>query len=177
MNTGAWFVGVVLATALIGCSKAPEKAAERMIESALEKDGAKAKVDMSNNTLKITTTDASGQTRQMEMGAAKVTEADVGVLFYPGARSEEGESTRIVGPDAASYTIILHSADAPEKVAGFYRDHLKSASQGKQMMDMAAGDGAMLMLMDDKSKSSIQVHIAKSEKGTDIRITSSKAAK
>ena len=88
------FTTVSLAVALAACGKvqeaASEKAAEKMIESAIEKDGSKAKVDISGDSTKITTTDASGKSSQFEMGAAKVSEAEVGVPFYPGAEVAEG---------------------------------------------------------------------------------------
>jgi hypothetical protein len=161
--------------ALTACGKAQEKAsekvAEKMIESALEKDGSKAKVDLASGGVKVTTTDASGKTSQMEMGTAKVTEADVGVPFYPGTQPGEGQSTKVSTPDGDAYTTLLHSADAPDKVAAFYRDKLKAQSAGKQFMDMSGNDGnSTFMLNDDQAKSGIQVHVMKADNGTDIQI-------
>lgn len=186
MNTPALTRVLTLAltlssTALTGCGKAEEKvsekAAEKMIESAIEKDGSKAKVDISEGSTKITTTDASGKTSQFEMGAAKVSEADVGVPFYPGAAVAEGQSTKITTPEGSSYTVSLHSDDAADKVAGFYRDKLKGQSEGKQFMDMSGGDGnSTFMLADDKTKSAIQVHVGKADKGTDIQIVANRGA-
>jgi len=176
MNHRSLIVGLGLIAALAGCSKAPEKAAERMIESAIEKDGSKAKVDISEKSFKITTTDASGKTTQMEMSGATVTEADLGVPFYPGAKPGEGEATKFSGPDGSAYMIVLHSADATDKVVAFYRDRLKAQSEGKQMMEMSAAEGSVLTLVDDKAKSSTQVHVAKGEKGTDVQITVNKGA-
>ena len=160
-------VVVTAICALAACGKAQEK----MIESAIEKDGGKAKVDLSGGGMKISTTDASGKSVQVEMGAAKVSEADVGVPFYPGTQPAEGQSTRIKTPDGDAYTTVLHSDDAPEKVAAFYRDKLKAQSAGKQFMDMSGNDGnATLMLSDDAAKSTLQVHVMKADKGTDIQI-------
>ncbi len=175
MGNRAWIVVVAFAASLVACSKAPEVAAEKMIESAMSKDGTKAKVDLSNESVRITTTDASGATRQMEFASATVTEADVGVPFYPGAKSGEGQATKVVGPEGSSYAVVLLSPDPLDKVASFYRDHLKSASAGKQMMDMSSNDGATLMLVDEKAKSSIQIIVGKGEKGTEVMITSNRA--
>lgn len=177
MNNHALILGLGISVGLLACSKAPEKVAEKMIESAMEKDGTKARVDLSSRSAKITTTDASGKTTHVEVGAARVDESELGVPFYPGTKPGEGESSKISSPDGNLYTVVLHSADPADKVAAFYRDKLKTLSAGKQMMDMSGGDGsATLMLADDKAKSSIQVHVAKADKGTDIQIVANRPA-
>ena len=100
-----------------------------------------------------------------------VGDADVGVAFYPGTKPLEGQSTKISWPDGDAFTTRLHSDDAPDKAAAFYRDRLKAQSAGKQFMDMAGGDGtATFMLNDSAVKSLLQVHVMKAEKGTDIQI-------
>ena len=168
-------VSLAVAAGLAACSKAPEKAAEKMIESTIQKDGTKAKVDLSGGSARITTTDASGKTSQIEMGAAKVGEAEVGVPFYPGASPTEGGSSKVSTPEGSMYSVFLQSADSPDKVAAFYRDRLKAMSAGKQMMDMSVGDGgANLMLADDKAKTSIQVNVMKGAKGTDLQIVANR---
>jgi uncharacterized protein YceK len=166
-------VWIVLAVPLLlsGCGKAQEKVAEKMIESSIAKDGTQAKVDLSQGGVKVSTTDASGKTTQMEMGSAKITEADLGLPFYPGAAPKEGAAMRIAQGANVSMQQALHSDDAPDKVAAFYRDKLKAMSAGKQLMDMSSGDGASISLIDDKAKSSMQVHIGKADpKGSDITI-------
>jgi len=165
----------LLSAGFVACSKAPEKAVEKAIESAISKDGTTAKVDMSSGSTKITTTDASGKTSQMEIGAAKVGESDLGVPFYPGAKMGEGASSKISTPEGTMYTVMLQTSDAADKVASFYRDQLKGMAAGKQMMDMAGADGAAnLMLADDKTKAMIQVHVMKGEKGTDVQIVANR---
>lgn len=172
-------VAVVVA-ALAACGKPTEtasnKAAETMIESAIGKDGTKAKVKLAEGSATISTTDASGKTTQMEMGAAKVAEADVGVPFYPGTQPLDGQSTRVSGPDGTMVSVGLHSDDAADKVAAFYRDKLKAQAEGRQFMDMSGGDGTTtLMLADDKAKGAIQVHVRKADKGSDIQIVANRA--
>ena len=165
------------ALALAACGKATETAAEKMIESQIAKDGGSAKVNLSDGSVKMTTTDASGKTTQLEVGSAKVSEADIGLSFYPGTQPREGEASKVSSPDGTMITVVLHSDDAPDKVAGFYRDKLKAQAQGKQFTE-TSGDGSyMLMLSDDKQGT--QVMIAKGEaKGSDIQImASSRAAK
>jgi len=176
-RTLALALALVTVAALAACGKASETAAEKMIESKIEKDGSKAKVDLSGGGMKITTTDASGKTSQMEMGTAKVSEADLGVPFYPGTKPKEGEMTKVTTPDGSMVTVILHSDDAPDKVAAYYRDKLKAQAEGKQFTDMDHGTTQMLLLSDDKTKQLTQVTVAKSEsKGSDIQIMANRGA-
>ena len=168
-----------LAAALAACGKtqeaASEKAAEKVIESAMQKDGSKAKVDLSGGAMKVTTTDASGQTSTAEFGAAKVSEAELGVPFYPGTQPLQGQATKISTGNGSAVTVVLHSDDTADKVAAFYRERLKALSEGKQFMDMSGGDGhSTLMLADEKAKSAVQVHVIKADKGADIQIVASR---
>ena len=164
-------LGVVV---LAACGKASEKAAEKMIESSISKDGTQAKVNLSEGGMKVTTTDASGKTTQMEMGNAKISESDLGLPFYPGAKPTEGSSMRIVNGASMSLQQGLHSDDAPDKVAAFYRDKLKAMADGKQLMDVSSNDGASLSLVDDKTRSMLQVHVSKADKGSDIALVANR---
>jgi hypothetical protein len=168
-------LALLAVVALAACGKASETAAEKMIESQISKDGTQAKVDMNSGGMKITTTDASGKVSQMEMGTAKVSEADVGLPFYPGTQPKEGGMTKVTTPEGSMVTVILHSDDAPDKVAGFYRDKLKAQAEGKQFTDMNAGGSQMLMMVDDKTKQTTQVTVTKGDsKGSDIQIMANK---
>ena len=146
------FVAVVSAFALGACGKvqeaAGEKATEKMIESALSKEGTQAKVNLSEGGMKVSTTDASG------------------------AKQSEGAAMRMATSDSVSLQMGLHSDDAFDKVAAFYRDKLKAMAEGKHLTDMAGSDGASLSLVDDKTKTSLQVHVSKADKGSDIAILS-----
>lgn len=165
------------ALALVACGKATETAAEKVIESQIAKDGGSAKVKLSDGGVKMTTTDASGKTTQLEMGTAKVSEADVGLSFYPGTQPRDGEASKVSSSDGTMFTVILHSEDAPDKVAGFYRDKLKAQAEGKQFTE-TSGDGSyMLLLADDKNKQVTHVMIAKGEpKGSDIQIMANRGS-
>ncbi len=173
-------LSVLCILALAACGKASEmaseKAAEKIIESQMSKDGTQAKVNLSEGGMKVTTTDATGKTTQMEMGNAKISEADLGLPFYPGAKPTEGSGMRIVNGGSSSLQLGLHSDDAPDKVAAFYRDKLKSMAEGKQLMDMSSGEGASLSLVDDKAKGVMQVHVSKADKGSDIALVASREA-
>jgi hypothetical protein len=165
------------ALALVACGKANETAAEKVIESQLSKDGTKAKVDLGSGGLKMTTTDATGKTSELEMGTAKVTEADIGLSFYPGTQPREGGATKVSSPDGTMVSVTLHSDDAPDKVAGFYRDKLKAQAEGKQFTETSSDGSHMLMLADDKNKQVTQIIVAKGEaKGSDIQIMANRGA-
>jgi hypothetical protein len=171
---------LVLAAALVSCGKpqeaASEKVAAKVIESAISKDGTTAKVDLSGGALAVKTTDASGKTSQIEMGAGtKVTEAELGVPLYPGLRQSEGGVMRISTPEGTAITVTLQSDDPVDKVAAFYRDQLKGRAEGKHFMDSSSGDGATLALSDDKSKETIQVYVVKAENGSDVQISAQRA--
>lgn len=154
--------------------KAAEKAVEKAIESSLSKDGTQAKVNMSEGGMKVTTTDASGKSTQMEMGNAKISEADLGLPFYPGAQPTEGSSMRIVSGNNTSMQVAMHSDDGHDKVAAFYRDKLKSMSEGKKLMEMSHNDGASMTLVDEQAKSTLQVNVSKAEKGSDIALAANR---
>ena len=169
-------IALVCALALAACGKVQEKAAEKMIESSIAKDGTQAKVNLSEGGMKVTTTDAAGKTTQMEMGNAKISEADLGLPFYPGAKPTDGSGMRLTDGASSTLQLGLHSDDAPAKVAAFYRDKLKAMAEGKQLMDMSSNEGASLSLVDDKTKSMMQVHVSKAEKGSAIALVSSREA-
>lgn len=177
------FAVVALAAALsllslAGCGKvqekAGEKALEKTIESSIAKDGTQAKVDLSEGGMKVTTTDASGKTSQVELGNAKISEADLGLPFYPGAKPMEGAAMRNVSGSTVYMQLGLHSDDAHDKVATFYRDKLKAMSDGRQFTDMSHNDGASLSLVDDKARSTLQVTVSKAEKGSDVILVASR---
>lgn len=179
MNKISTLLGVGAAIALAACGKVQEKAAEKsvekMIESQIAKDGTQAKVDLSQSGLKVSTTDASGKVTQMEMGSAKVTEADIDLLFYPGTKPVEGQSSRYSTPQGSMVSVQLHTNDAADKVAGFYREQLKAKSAGKQFTEMSGGDDSFsFSLSDEKTNSATQVSISKAEKGTDVQIMSNR---
>jgi hypothetical protein len=79
---------------------------------------------------------------------------------------------RVATGDSVSLQAGLQSADAFDKVAAFYRDKLKAMSDGKQLTDMSSNDAASLSLVDDKAKTSLQVHVTKTDKGSEIAILS-----
>jgi hypothetical protein len=162
---------VAAALALAACQKAAEKSIEKSMEAEMKKSGATdAKVDLSGGTFKATTVDASGKTQTMEVGGAQVTEADIGIPFYPGATVMRQGATKMVAGEETNAMVPMETSDAPDKVIAFYRDKLKAMSTGKQFVDMAQGEGNhMLMLGGDDG--GIQVSIAAGKDGAPSTVT------
>lgn len=182
MKRSISFIALLAALfALAACGKITEKATEKLAEKALEsqsKDGSKTSVNLSEGTAKVTTTDASGKTSTMEIGSAQVSESDLGVPFYPGTKPPEGGVSKLSTPQGTAMTVSLHSSDAADKVTAFYREKLKSQSQDKQFMDMNMGSGqTTLVLADDKTNDSVQVHVKASGSGSEINIVATRGAR
>jgi hypothetical protein len=83
---------------------------------------------------------------------------------------------RMVASGSSNFQVGMHSDDAPDKVAAFYREKLKAMADGKQLIDMSSNDGAALTLVDEKAKHTLQVSVSKAEKGSDIAIMSSRSS-
>lgn len=174
----------IAALALSGCGKPHEataeaartlsdKAAEKLVESQIEKqltrDGGSAQVDLSGGSSKVSGVDKDGKTYLMEMGGAKVTEQDLKLAMYPGAQFIAGKSNRIVNGPLQLVQAELSTADAPAKVAEWYRGQLKPRAEGNLMLDQAEGSGrTMLMFKDMKTDETFTLNISPAETGSRI---------
>ena len=162
----AWplVLALSLAAGLGGCGKvtemAGEKAAEKMMESAISKDGGSAKVDISSEgTVKAEGVDKGGKAYKVEVGQADVSEKDIGVAFYPGAKVDKG--SRIANGDQLMVQVELVSSDGLSKVAEWYRGQLKPRMAGNQQaMEQTTQDSAMLMV-GGANDESLMVNITK----------------
>lgn len=177
-SLGAAVLGAASLAGLGGCGKASETAAEKLIEAQAAKEGVKAKVDIQDGQTRITTTDAQGQTSQLQAGGASISAADLGVAIYPGAQIDPATANRIDSPQGRMVMAQLASSDPADKVAAFYREQLKPRSTGKQFMDASSGDGgATLMLGDDLAKTAVQIVISPQDSGSTVHITHTQTAK
>ncbi|TAK84635.1 MAG: hypothetical protein EPO12_04130 [Aquabacterium sp.] len=164
-----------LALLLSACGKVEdklsEKAAEKMIESSLSKDGQDAKVSLSEGGVKTTITDKDGKTQHFEMGNAKVSESDLGLPFYPGAEQQADKASRMASDEGSMVTMTFSSADATEKIAGFYRDKLKARAGGRQFSESAMPDGMFLLILtDEKNTDHTQVTITREGQASEVVI-------
>ena len=75
--------------------------------------------------------DRSGQvsistpTGKVTVGAPQrpVTEAELGVPLYPGAKQQEG-ALQIAGEEGSMHTYVFKTSDSPQQVMAFYRERL-----------------------------------------------------
>lgn len=163
--------------ALLGCQKASEvvteKAIEKTIEAQMKEGGAtEAKVDLSGGMVKTTSVDKDGKTQEFEMGnASAVSEADIGLPFYPGAKVDQQHVVKAVNNGEVTALMPLETTDSPDKVASFYRERLKAMSAGRQFMDMGQGDGdRTLILIDEAKGESMQVMVTAGKDGAPSKI-------
>lgn len=91
-------------------------------------------------------------------GDQTVTEAELGVPVYPGAKVEVSGKYESNKPDKEKSTshYMLSTGDGFEKVAEFYKNNLKNV-QGQQ--NMSQGDSKMAMFSIGKDKMEMMVHV------------------
>ncbi|WP_329716347.1 hypothetical protein [Ideonella sp.] len=161
---------------LAGCGKvtemATEKATEKYMESQINQNGGNTKVDLSQGGMTAEGTDEHGKAFKMEMGSAKLSEADVKIPFYPGATPAENSGTRIKNGGGEMVSIELVTSDAAKTVSAWYRDKLKStAGEGRTVIDSAAEDNGMsLAISDPKSNEAATVNVSPDGDGSRITL-------
>ena len=160
--------------ALAGCGKvtevASQKATEKVIESQINKDGGNAKVDLSSGGATVQGTDKDGKAFKMEMGSAQLSEKDVGIPFYPGAKPKEQGSTRIQNDKGLMMSIELTSGDDPKKVAAWYREQLKPRGEGAMVIDSAKDNGMQLSIVNEKTSESLMIDVTAADSGSQITL-------
>lgn len=131
--------------------------------------GADGSMTMKNNKgAEVTYTDkgASGVTEKGEkfsIGAAEVSESEMGLSYYPGSQSISGDS-KMESAGKKVFVSMRTTSDDPEKVINFYKPNVK------EPQTMAAGEIASLGgKLDDGRQVSISA-IRSSDK-TQITIT------
>lgn len=167
-----WIAWALVAT-LAACGKTDDQAAPQPSAQAPAAGGAPAVAPADDAPRTPRPPPAPGDVR-MEVGNARLSEADLGLPLYPGARPVDGGSSLISSGDVSTASITLHSADSADKVAAYYRAQLKARAAGKQLTDAVGGDGsANLALIDTRDKSSVEVSIGQAaDAGSSIQIVS-----
>jgi hypothetical protein len=167
-------LAAALAT-LAGCGKvsemATEKATEKYLESQMNKDGGDAKIDLSKGGMTAEGTDGQGKSFKMEMGSAQLSEADVKIPFYPGAKPSDNGGSRFKSEGGEMVSIELLTSDAPKTVSGWYRDKLKAtAGEGTTVLDSATDDGMSLTIVNPKGEDSTTVNVSADDSGSRITL-------
>lgn len=170
-------IAAALVTGLAGCGKvadklgekAVEKAAEAAIEASINKDGAKIKVDMSEGTGKMSGVDEKGRPMLMEMGGAKLGEAELKMPFYPGATPVEHKSNRMLVDGRWLMQIEFDSKDKAAVVAEWYLARLKDRmGAGSVMMNRGEGGSLTLMVSDPAKDTMFMVEVKGGDEGSQI---------
>lgn len=124
--------------------------------SSKSSDGSSATVGKDG----MTVTDAKGQTTTV--GTTQVSEADLGLPFYPGSEATTGRDTKIDAKGKISVICYRTTSDDPSKVGEFYKGKIKdvsSTSSGEMAMisgKLADGRRVAVMAMKKDGKTEIQ---------------------
>lgn len=98
-----------------------------------------------------------------------VTEADLGVPFYPGSKEKPNASAKTSANGMDVVTCVRTTSDAPDKVLAFYKD--KATAAGFTVTSAAAGGTSGLSGMKDGGKVILAVGCAKDPTGSDNMIS------
>jgi len=137
-----------------------DKATASMIESQINQNGAQAKVDVQGGGVKVEGKDEKGQAMLMEMGSARISEQELGLPYYPGAKPVENKATRMVTNGVQMLQVELSSTDDAKKVADWYRARMKTQGEGRIVMDQGKDKGMSLSISDTRSESSLIIDIS-----------------
>jgi hypothetical protein len=140
MKIRAWRVWLVVASMVLmvmACGEKEEKTVYSGSEGELTvTQGANGQND------KVTMTGQDG-TVTMEYGKAALPD-DLGIARYPGASAAEGGTLQVQGEGGgeAVVSVTMHSADAIDKVARFYKKQL--ADRQPRVFEMTLPTGKMV---------------------------------
>lgn len=175
-TTTRWLACGALLAALAACDKPEDSAAPAPAGPSAARAGAAPPPAPAPAPAPVEQTlqGSVGKDIRMDLGDAKLGEAELGVPLYPGAKPVQGGATMISAGGVSTASVNLHSADSADKIAAYYRQQLKARAGGKQFSDGVDGGGnPSLGLVDTVARSSIEVAVLKAEAGSMIQIVSS----
>lgn len=171
MNRIAIVLCLVAGVAVAGCGKkADEKLTEKLIEKSLSRDGVKADVDISGNTMSFTTTDADGKQANVKVNGDEMTVSGADgvttfqatgagkmpanfpadVYVYAGADIVSAVSS------SAGVNLALKTSDASKDVMAKYAAEMKDKGWATQT-SLDTGDMAMLVFSKDNRTANVVV--------------------
>ena len=152
----------VLSLLLVGCGKrAHEKAAEKMIEARMAKEGVKANVDLSGQKMTIQTKD--GTTTYASGPGAKVPDTfPKDVLVYQGVTVVAA----VTVPDGQN--LVLESKDRADKIVAAYKSKMPAEGWHEEM---SLNQPEQTMLVYKKENRTASIMIGASDKGSQITLT------
>lgn len=153
-----------------------DRAGRRANPSPLEPDAA----PLEGNSLqdqasgRISYDSPTGQTGQAQLGGAWVSERDLGLRFYPGARSSATDSVRIDDPSGQTLSTQFTVQDTADNVARFYRAQLGTG--GEQVEESRVSSQQILLrTTGDRPGPSRSVLILQQAGGVSVLLTQWKA--
>ncbi|MBN1675876.1 MAG: hypothetical protein JXR37_32835 [Kiritimatiellae bacterium] len=170
-ETPAWIIGVlaVCCLAAAGCGrKSRERAAEELIEKAIEKDtGKNVKVDIREDRMAIQAEDGefsvtSGKSAKLPKGFP----ADVHIY--------KGATVAMAMSSADGFQVSLQTSDKPDKVAEVYKARMTADGWAQEM---AMDTGGQILLTYNKENRSAGVMIGSDDDRTQITLTVARASK
>jgi hypothetical protein len=183
----ALFIGWVITAALISaCNKAPDKAQDTndtkatvaVTEKGLKQAGATdAAVKDGGQSFKGEFTNPDGSKTKIDSGYTAVTEADLGIAFYPGAKLVPDSQSKLTIEKSYTVSADFISKDKPDAIIAFYREKLKAMSAGKSMTETTDKAGAILTVSDTTGKNATVVTIEPNAKGTLISFLTTRPTK
>lgn len=164
---------LALTVVLAGCHK----------DVYVDAQGNRVEVDKQGGNVTVTTKDgtytstndgksiqartADGKTMTMDVEAS-VSEADLGMPFYPGS-AESGKGSKMEVNGKKSISSIRTTSDSPEKVIEFYKSRLanvQSTYAGGTMATLAAKDGDRLLTIQASSENGTTTIYASNSPGS-----------
>ena len=172
-------VGVLVVLSVIGCGSGKDTSITVTGDNG-EKTTMKTSGDGTNVTVTGTDTNGDKVTMSTEKnggmkvegsktnasigGDTEVTEADLGVPFYPGSTAKAGSASKIETDDEKGYICARETTDDPAKVMEFYKDKVKKSTT------MSSGDMSSVSGTED-SGATIAIVSQKQGGKTDISYT------
>lgn len=142
---------------LAACQPAPAPTPADVAAAALRAQGASdAQVQMQPDSFRAVLTQRDGRQSLVSVGIGTVGPADFGVPWYPQASADPQRSSKLSGADGQVASTVLRTADAADRVAGFYRDRFAASAATVRESERPDG-GRSFVVADDASGSATQV--------------------
>ena len=108
------------------------------------------------------------------MGGGGVTEENIGVKFYPGAKEKENSAFKFEGDSEKSYSVTLTTEDDPTKVVDWYKQNEPSL---KATTFSAGGKSGGMLTGEPDKETKIAMTVLREDGKTVTEITISKGWK
>jgi hypothetical protein len=160
---------VLLLAFTFGCKKAAQTASETIAEKAIEQgSGGKVDVDLKNGGATITDKE-TGNTTTVDAKGGKMPEGwPKNIPQYPGSKVTQSSATDT--EKGKSFSIILETQDAVDKVNEYYAKELKGAGF-KKSTEMTRDDGVTVFYQSEKEVLTMTIFTDKSKTILSISLT------